>query len=190
MRHYVHTSTDNKQYFKQNDDQYTLSLLLGYFQPSMTPMFDCWKENMMLCRVPVISDKNSQEWILFEKEAMINDPSDPESIEEFKDEIVEASKEFFYFELQRMKSVLNHLRTGNAEDDIPNFHLNRDKAVALKEGKITRDMLMKDGKLADWVIKSGLSFRYFPMLNHEIENNTQFGKDIIALLNAKTEQEF
>ena len=189
MRHYVHTSTDSQQYFKQNDDQYTMSLLLGYFMPSTTGMFDSYKKDMMLCRVPVISDKNSQEWILFEKEAVMEDYS-PEAIEDFKDRIVDSSKEFFFFELQRMRSVLNQLRNGKAEDDIPNFHLNRDKASALKNGKITRDMLMQDGKLADWVLKSGLSFRYFPMLNHEIENNTQFGKDIIALLNAKTENDF
>lgn len=180
IRHYVHTSTDGKQYFKQNDDQYTLSLLLGYFMPSTMEAFDTDGSNVMLCRVPVISDKNSQEWIMFEKESTIQEGD----VEKFKNDIADSAQEFFFFEVQRMMSVLKQLRSGDPSKDIKNYNLDRDKAAALASGKITREMLMDGDHLAKWVMNSGFSFRYLPMLNHEIEKNTKFGKALIKLLNS------
>lgn len=98
IQHYVHTSTDGKPYFKQSDDLYMMSLLSGYFKPSQIDSFNVRGSKMALFRVPVISDKNSQEWIMFEKEAVVQSLDD-EGLNEMKTEIAKSAREFLYFEL-------------------------------------------------------------------------------------------
>lgn len=190
IRYWSGTTVNKKKLFKQSVRDYTLDTLAHYFNPDVFSEYN--EGEIAAFRVPNYADKNADGYIVFEKEL----PRKGEK--SYKDAITRRASEYFFYELQRMRAVIQQAADPNlASKDVANFHLHRKKAAALiekiqKGERITRaDLVEKDAetgqiKLKDYIANSGLSFKFVSEINEALTNpKSKLGDAIIALLNDK-----
>ena len=197
LKHYTLTAMDSKQFFKQSQADVWYSILTAYFAPMMegedsTFYYEDGKDvgkDLALFRVGTMSDKPASEFIQWFKPARVATSGNAEeALSEFKEAIADKAYMYFAYEIERMKAVLDQLKNPSATD-IAAFNLDRGKAKSIlakvKKGEKIQisDLVDPNTKqLYGFIKKSGLSFRFLPMFNQELEQNTPFGKTIISLL--------
>ena len=195
LKHYTLTAMDSKPFFKQSQADVWYSILTAYFSPMLDESNFYYEDgkdigkDLALFRVGTMSDKPASEFIQWFKPARVAESGDKEeALSEFKETIADKAYMYFGYEIERMKAVLDQLK--NASDtDIAAFNLDRSKAKAIIE-KVKKGERLKSSDLVDpstkrlygFIQKSGLSFRFLPMFNQELEQNTAFGKTILSLL--------
>ena len=197
LKHYTLTAMDSKQFFKQSQADVWYSILTAYFAPMMegedsTFYYEDGKDvgkDLALFRVGTMSDKPASEFIQWFKPARVATFGNAEeALSEFKEAIADKAYMYFAYEIERMKAVLDQLKNPSATD-IAAFNLDRSKAKSIL-AKVKKGEKIKISDLVDpntkqlygFIKKSGLSFRFLPMFNQELEQNTSFGKTIISLL--------
>ena len=197
LKHYTLTAMDSKQFFKQSQADVWYSILTAYFAPMMegedsTFYYEDGKDvgkDLALFRVGTMSDKPASEFIQWFKPARVATSGNAEeALSEFKEAIADKAYMYFTYEIERMKAVLDQLKNPSATD-IAAFNLDRGKAKSIlakvKKGEkiqISDLVDLNTKQLYGFIKKSGLSFRFLPMFNQELEQNTPFGKTIISLL--------
>lgn len=197
LKHYTLTAMDSKQFFKQSQADVWYSILTAYFAPMMegedsTFYYEDGKDigkDLALFRVGTMSDKPASEFVQWFKPARVATSGNAEeALSEFKEAIADKAYMYFAYEIERMKAILDQLKNPSATD-IAAFNLDRGKAKSIiakvKKGEKIQisDLVDPNTKqLYGFIKKSGLSFRFLPMFNYELEQNTPFGKTIISLL--------
>lgn len=197
LKHYTLTAMDSKQFFKQSQADVWYSILTAYFAPMIegedsTFYYEDGKDigkDLALFRVGTMSDKPASEFIQWFKPARVaTSENTEEALSEFKEAIADKAYMYFAYEIERMKAILDQLKNPSATD-ITAFNLDRGKAKSIlakvKKGEKIQisDLVDPNTKqLYGFIKKSGLSFRFLPMFNQELEQNTSFGKTIISLL--------
>ena len=192
IKHVVRTTFDETTYLEQNDAQYILSLMLDYAAPRIknSPHSVGTDLSLAFFRVPIMSDKNSSESILFKTYAL--DYNDTEkSLAETKAIIADKMHQFFLQEIKRMRSIYQQL-WNDENSDVEFYHLKRDaEAEALKAKGKTKDGY---GKLTVKEFLSlrnqrgfnGFKFHYTPMFNEAVMKDPKLAQMIVDIINGKT----
>lgn len=191
LMHYVEVESQGSQYKDLTSAEYGISTFINYLAPMGFPgtsnedlqrLKSEYKDNFARFRVPIMSDKSTSEYILFEKIG-INPSRDAEQM---KKEICKELYPMFYTELMRIK----HTFENNLDIQFYNNPIPEEIKKKFDEGKLTlNDFRKKVGKsyeLQDWV-KGGLAFRNFDIIvSAFISNqNKTFTSSIIKYLNSK-----
>lgn len=194
LNHHVRTTFEDTPYLKQNDKEYALSLILDYASPMISGNdYYKGKGDLALFRVPIMSDKNSAESILFKKYAVKYDkPEDGYGINEMKKEITDRAYSFFLQEIKRMKSVYQQL-LNDPSGDIEFYHMRDPKA---REKFVIKDANGKPKKLKKLTVKdflelrsekkfNGFMFSYCPWFNAEMDKSTKLAQYIVDIINGE-----
>ena len=193
MVHYVEVESQGKQYKDLTSAEYQLSLFINYLTPmgfpgtskeELTRLKAKYKGSYARFRVPIMSDKSTSEYILFEK-IPINAERDAEQM---KKEICKALFPMFFTELMRIK----HTFANNLDIENYNVPIPEDIKEKFENGKLTlKDFVTKDKKtgkptLQSWV-KGGLAFRNFDIIVPSFisNENKEFTKAILQIINSK-----
>ena len=186
IKHVVRTTFDDTTYLEQNDPQYALSLMLDYASPRIknSPHSVGTKLPLAFFRVPIMSDKNSAESILFKTYALEYNDNEAE-LEEMKNTIADKMHQFFLQEIKRMRSVYEQL-WNEPETDVEFYHLSRTPEVEeIKKrgkGKLTVEDFLK---LRNQKRFNGFKFHYTPMFNSAIEKDAKLAQMIVDAINGK-----
>ena len=189
LQYYTLPAVDGKPLFKQNEKEYLMQILLGYFginQEGQTSFFfedSTMKENVALFRVGTMSDKPTSDYIQWRKEATLdfNSPIGDKGKQKMRDDITEKVSRYFWYELSRARSVVEQAKY-SPDADVANIHLNRKKAASLvkkiqEEKNIERADLYENGKLKSYIEGSGMTFRYVPVLNMAFDYDAKANRD-------------
>lgn len=193
MVHYVEVESQGKQYKDLTSAEYQLSLFINYLTPmgfpgtskeELTRLKAKYKGSYARFRVPIMSDKSTSEYILFEK-IPINAERDAEQM---KKEICKALFPMFFTELMRIK----HTFANNLDIENYNVPIPEDIKEKFEKGKLTlKDFVTKDKKtgkptLQSWV-QGGLAFRNFDIIVPSFisNENKEFTKAILQIINSK-----
>lgn len=195
LKHYARTTVPSSRgesvsYLKQNRKMYLSSLITDYFAPSVVNFYSNVKNSdLALFRIPIMSDKQASDSILFSKKAKVvaDSSSDIKFPEEGINAIADSAFKYFIYELDRMKYILNQLANGKAENDIKTFIPKRKAAETQALIQAYKSNTLSGKYFSNSVIRSsGLSFRYTDMFQPLLEDEkSNFGKAIIAYLNGK-----
>lgn len=186
IKHVIRTTFDDTTYLEQNDAQYALSLMLDYASPRIknSPHSVGTKLPLAFFRVPIMSDKNSSESILFKTYALKYNDNEAE-LEEMKDTIADKMHQFFLQEIKRMRSIYEQL-WNEPETDVEFYHLGRTPEVEeIKKrgrGKLTVEDFLK---LRNQKRFNGFKFHYTPMFNSAIEKDAKLAQMIVDAINGK-----
>lgn len=194
LNHHVRTTFEDTPYLKQNDKEYALSLILDYASPMISGNdYYKGKGDLALFRVPIMSDKNSAESILFKKYAVKYDkPEDGYGINEMKKEITDRAYSFFLQEVKRMKSVYQQLMN-DPSGDIEFYHMRDPKA---RDKFVIKDANGKPKKLKKLTVKdflelrsekkfNGFTFSYCPWFNAEMDKSTKLAQYVVDIINGE-----
>lgn len=186
IKHVIRTTFDDTTYLEQNDAQYALSLMLDYASPRIKNSSHSVGTDLPLAffRVPIMSDKNSSESILFKTYALEYNDNEAE-LEEMKNIIADKMHQFFLQEIKRMRSVYEQL-WNEPETDVEFYHLSRTPEVEeIKKrgkGKLTVEDFLK---LRNQKRFNGFKFHYTPMFNSAIEKDAKLAQMIVDAINGK-----
>ena len=186
IKHVIRTTFDDTTYLEQNDAQYALSLMLDYASPRIKNSPHSVGTNLPLAffRVPIMSDKNSSESILFKTYALEYNDNEAE-LEEMKNTIADKMHQFFLQEIKRMRSIYEQL-WNESETDVEFYHLSRTPEVEeIKKrgkGKLTVEDFLK---LRNQKRFNGFKFHYTPMFNSAIEKDAKLAQMIVDAINGK-----
>ena len=193
MVHYVEVESQGKQYKDLTSAEYQLSLFINYLTPmgfpgtskeELTRLKAKYKGSYARFRVPIMSDKSTSEYILFEKIPI----NAERNAEQMKKEICKALFPMFFTELMRIK----HTFENNLDIENYNVPIPEDIKEKFENGKLTlKDFVTKDKKtgkpkLQSWV-QGGLAFRNFDIIVPSFisNENKEFTKAIIQIINSK-----
>lgn len=186
LKHYVETSAFGNSYSEMNQFTYPLSVLLEYFSTDNVMGFQ--PHTTARYYVPVMSDKNSAEYIEFEKASFLTNP------ELAKDELAEDAANIILYEIRRIKEVFWGSMDGSPKidvysSDIPenikekleyNRKMQQSKSARKKELKmITFSDILEKGKLKKFMTSGGTGFRFFTFFNNEFIKKTPFAKSLL-----------
>lgn len=196
IKHVQLVSSFEKPYMEQNDSEYLMSLLASYAAPSFLgsrSKFFSGRKDLAVFRVPTLSDKPSAEGIQMKRYGLdYSNAGENFGLDNMKKTISDKMLKFGVFELKRMRNVLDHIIKGDTKNDIEIYHPNRNKVKdwikVNKNGKkslkkLTFSDFVENGQLKNFIESSGLSFKFVPMFNWELENKTEVGQAILDYLN-------
>ena len=186
IKHVVRTTFDDTPYLKQNDAQYALSLMLDYAAPRIKNNQHVVGTKLPLAffRVPIMSDKNSSESILFKTYSIKYEDNEAE-LEEMKNIIADKMHQFFLQEIKRMRSIYEQL-WNDSKTDVEFYHLSRTPEVQaiVKKGKgnLTVEEFLS---LRNQKRFNGFKFHYTPMFNEAILKDAKLAQMIVDAINGK-----
>ena len=186
IKHSIRTTFDDTTYLEQNDAQYALSLMLDYASPRIKGNKHSIGTKLPLAffRVPIMSDKNSSESILFKTYALEYNDNEVE-LEEMKKIIADKMHQFFLQEIKRMRSIYEHI-WNDAKGDVEFYHLSRtpevEKVKAKGRGNLTVEDFLQLRKQRRF---NGFTFHYTPMFNAAMESDSKFAQMVVDAINGK-----
>lgn len=186
IKHSIRTTFDDTTYLEQNDAQYALSLMLDYASPRIKGNKHSIGTKLPLAffRVPIMSDKNSSESILFKTYALEYNDNEAE-LAEMKKTIADKMHQFFLQEIKRMRSIYEHI-WNDAKGDVEFYHLSRtpevEKIKAKGKGNLTVEDFLQLRKQKRF---NGFTFHYTPMFNAAMESDSKFAQMVVDAINGK-----
>jgi len=182
LKHLVETSGLGSQYKDMNLYKYPLASLVQYFTAGKSG------DNVYIdyanYYVPVMSDKNSSEYITFEKYPFRRNPTSA------KEAIAEDATQIILYEIIRMRDVFRTSIDNTPKIDVYSSDIPSSIIDKLKAGKtLVKSDIVSKGELKSFMRTGGAGFNFFPALNNEFVANTDFAKFILKYISGKIDMD-
>lgn len=181
VRHFIETSGLDRQYKEMNLYSYPLAAIAQYWLAGKTG--DRVEGRNAAFYIPTISDKNSSEYVVFEKHSFMG--ADPAAA---KRQIAEEASSMILYEIIRMKDVFRSDIDGTPKIDVYSSRIPKSITDKLREGKsLTKSDIVEKGELKPFMRSGGAAFNFFPGLNREFVENTPFAQLILKYISGKAD---
>lgn len=181
VRHFIETSGLNRQYKEMNLYSYPLAAITQYWLGGKVG--DRVEGRNAAFFIPMMSDKNSSEYVVFEKYSFRG--ADTAAI---KREIAEDASSMILYEIIRMRDVFRSDIDGTPKIDVYSSKIPKSITDKLRAGKsLTKSDIVEKGELKPFMRSGGAAFNFFPRLNREFVKNTPFARLILKYISGKAD---